>query len=758
MSYRLLNVISSRREMLRMFRKASNKVSNKVSNKSSNKALNKASRKLSMNMKLWGSYFIIILLLTTLAIVAFKNIYFLGNQLYLMGDKQVSKYKILGDLKDEQTRTRLYVVKHVYLPNEEDKVKIEQAMDSEVAKIRKNIKKLDKTLANGQTKKDLAEFSKNFEAWLATTPTYFKDSRSNNYEIIKPQMAIMTSLGEKANSSLYKVEAGIDKSNNTSIKDSRQHAVISLYQILIVSGVAVLFSIFISFFMTRIIRRSVIGVVNNVESTTNSISEIKKSIDQTAISAQVLDASMNKTNDSVSELVASIQQVSGNTNVTASGVDEISAAVEQMSASISLVANSSDHLASSAEETSSAIQEMMVSVEQVAGNAGNAGASVEQIASAIELMSKSIEGVSKNAVNLNQTAEQTSETVEEMVVSISKVADSAQTVNQLSNSVKNDALEGTASLNETLNGMKEISHVINETTDVMENLGNSSKEIGSIIEVIDDIAEQTNLLALNAAIEAARAGDHGKGFAVVADEVRKLAERSAKATKEIAVLIKGIQNETAIALNSIKDGAQKVSVGNQLAEQTNQAINKISIGIAKVTEEMDQIAHATEEQRKNSEFITKVVENVTKQATEMTYSTKEQSITADEIVIGINNTKNQVQQISMATAEQAKGGRAIVEAVENVTTQASSVTNATREQSLTAEEIVRNIGSIKEMVRQMMIATRDQARYGEEIALEVGNVQKQTAELNNSIETQTNEVDEVVYAINNVNTQIVKLK
>ncbi|MFK9090547.1 methyl-accepting chemotaxis protein [Bacillus salipaludis] len=345
-----------------------------------------------------------------------------------------------------------------------------------------------------------------------------------------------------------------------------------------------------------------------------------------------------------------------------------------------------------------------------------------------------------------------------MVVSIQQVAKSAQTINELSHLVKNDAFEGTVSLNETLNGMEEISRVITQANDVIVKLGKSSEEIGSIIEVIDDIAGQTNLLALNAAIEAARAGEQGKGFAVVAEEVRKLAERSALATNEIAALIKGIQGETVIAVTAINDGAQKVKVGNELSAKTNQAIKKISNGIIKVTEEMNQIAKATEEQTKNSEFITTAVENVTNHAKEMTSSTKEQAAKAEEIVRGITETKVQVQQIRIATTEQAKGSQTIVTAIENVTNQTNSVTNATKEQSLTAEEIVRNINSIKEKVNQMTAATNEEARYGEEISLEVGNVRKQTEELNASIETQTKEVEEVVFALNEVNSQIERLK
>ena len=105
--------------------------------------------------------------------------------------------------------------------------------------------------------------------------------------------------------------------------------------------------------------------------------------------------------------------------------------------------------------------------------------------------------------------------------------------------------------------MMEIAKMMESANSVMNNLGKSSEEIGSIIEVIDGIAEQTNLLALNAAIEAARAGEHGKGFSVVADEVKNLAERSANATKEIATLIKGIQAETQKAIVAIEEGNEK---------------------------------------------------------------------------------------------------------------------------------------------------------------------------------------------------------
>jgi twitching motility protein PilJ len=123
--------------------------------------------------------------------------------------------------------------------------------------------------------------------------------------------------------------------------------------------------------------------------------------------------------------------------------------------------------------------------------------------------------------------------------------------------------------------MNAIRETIQDTSKRIKRLGESSQEIGNIVELINDIAEQTNILALNASIQASMAGEAGRGFAVVADEVQRLAERSTNATKQIEVLVRTIQSDTKEAVVSMERSTTDVVGGALLAENAGAALDEI---------------------------------------------------------------------------------------------------------------------------------------------------------------------------------------
>jgi twitching motility protein PilJ len=137
------------------------------------------------------------------------------------------------------------------------------------------------------------------------------------------------------------------------------------------------------------------------------------------------------------------------------------------------------------------------------------------------------------------------------------------------------AHKGGDAVRRTIEGMNAIRETIQETSKRIKRLGESSQEIGNIVELINDIAEQTNILALNASIQASMAGEAGRGFAVVADEVQRLAERSANATKQIEVLVRTIQSDTNEAVVSMERSTTDVVGGALLAENAGAALEEI---------------------------------------------------------------------------------------------------------------------------------------------------------------------------------------
>jgi PAS domain S-box-containing protein len=190
----------------------------------------------------------------------------------------------------------------------------------------------------------------------------------------------------------------------------------------------------------------------------------------------------------------------------------------------------------------------------------------------------------------------TSSSVEEMAASMSQVSRNAEASVEAARQALERAELGDQLVRDTSEAMTRISTAVEQTAEKMRLLGRRSSEISEILDLIDDIAAQTNLLALNAAIEAAHAGEAGLGFSVVAEEIRKLAERSARATKDVATLIKAIQEETSAALSAMENGMQQVKDGSVLAEQARRALKDISGVVRRSAELIEEISAASEEQ------------------------------------------------------------------------------------------------------------------------------------------------------------------
>lgn len=237
-------------------------------------------------------------------------------------------------------------------------------------------------------------------------------------------------------------------------------------------------------------------------------------------------------------------------------------------------------------------------ISRVVSTANQVGRSTQEIEAAGRSMAAAI------AEQAQQTT-QTSTAVEEMSASIVEVARKAADSATAASRARDASGEGATVVRAVIDGIQGIARVVSESSTAIDGLGKRGEQIGSIIETIEDIADQTNLLALNAAIEAARAGEHGRGFAVVADEVRKLAERTMKATQEVAQSIKGIQADTEAAIARMSACSDAVTKGVGQAQQAGQALDGIASGSHEISGMVQSIAAATEEQSAASEEITR---------------------------------------------------------------------------------------------------------------------------------------------------------
>lgn len=308
--------------------------------------------------------------------------------------------------------------------------------------------------------------------------------------------------------------------------------------------------------------------------------------------------------NSVNEIISAMDRFAGGdltVNMVIKNKDEIGNLFSGFNKVVANIKNMIERVAEAVDATASASTEISSSTEEMAAGAQQQSSQTTEVAGAVEEMTNTIVETTNN----NKVAAKDANNSKEIAEAGGRVFAELET------------------------SMDALASIVEESTEIVDELGKSSEKIGEIVHTINDIADQTNLLALNAAIEAARAGEQGRGFAVVADEVRKLAERTTKATKEIEEMIGAIQTNTSKAVSSMHTGTEQVNTGKQKVTDANESMQQIINSSINVLEMVNQTARASEEQNLAAEEISRNIVSINQVAQE-TAKGVEQIATASE--------------------------------------------------------------------------------------------------------------------------------
>lgn len=407
-------------------------------------------------------------------------------------------------------------------------------------------------------------------------------------------------------------------------------------QLFILSIIAIIFGLFLAFYLGSIINNAVKALLNaageiskgnvNVSVDINSRDEFGILAQTFRIMAESINSVVNETNNLVQAALdgklstrADADRHKGDFRKVIEGINStLDAVIKPVNESVAILQKMSEGNFS-AEMTGeykgdyailkNALNATLSSLNQLISQVS---LTVEQVASGSEQVSSSSQSLSQGATEQASALEEITSSMHEIGAQTGQNAENANRASQLSIQSKDEAERGNEQMNELMKAIGEIS--------------DSSKSISKIIKVIDEIAFQTNLLALNAAVEAARAGRHGKGFAVVAEEVRNLAARSATAAKETSELIEGavrksenvsgVAEKTLNILKEIEKSATKVAdIIGEIAASSNEQAQ----GVSQVNSGLGQIDLVTQQNTANAEESASAAEELYSQAEELRF-------------------------------------------------------------------------------------------------------------------------------------------
>ncbi|MZQ84210.1 HAMP domain-containing protein [Paenibacillus sp. 5J-6] len=280
--------------------------------------------------------------------------------------------------------------------------------------------------------------------------------------------------------------------------------------------------------------------------------------------------------------------------------------------------------------------------------------SADESSSSAGLVAVSMNSMYDGVAEVVSSISESTSSIVEINSELTEVTTEVKEMQEMAHKVGAQSVDGQHLVEKTLHQMNVIQKEMKSSHEAALQLGNRSKEIGAIINIITEIAQQTNLLALNASIEAARVGEQGKGFAVVAGEVKKLAEQSSKAASSITGLVSGTQQDSHLVMESIVQGNQAVEQGQTWINDTYENFKVIFNGISVFSERTDHLLHTLEKAVRSFEIISRVMHKISGITEEQSAGYEEVAAAAQEQSASIQEITSAIRQLSEMSAQLQK--------------------------------------------------------------------------------------------------------
>lgn len=665
---------------------------------------------LRMNQKLYVGYGIIIVLMLMIAILGYQGISGVNKDLGSMYNQQLVIIEKMDAVNADISQIRGGFFKYLVMPEEAGNVLSD--FNSRVSDIDSIIEAMQGQVLSPEVDTQFQGFLKNWEEYKASAIEVM------SFLAYKNSSAAVTSLSSggrmfTAQSSLEGNLSQMLELNRNQADEEYKTASQSFNQTRLVLLIGIFVCILIACLIIYLINQSIVPpmkLVNSAlqtlmlgstifivnENTRNELTQRKDEfgeLTRSVVGTRKYFIEMAKNAEAISnkDLGVKIQPKSpddilGMTLV--SMVQSLNKTISEVADASMRVQQASRQLANASDQSSQATSQIATTIQQIAKGTTQQSEAVNRTASTVEHMSRAIEGVANGAREQAAGTSKAFTLTNQLSKDIDQVAGNINEMVEGSTAAADAARRGSTTVNQTLSGMQSIKMAVNLSAKTVQEMGARSDEIGNIVTTIEDIASQTNLLALNAAIEAARAGEAGKGFAVVADEVRKLAERSSTSTKEIAELIRNIQQSVSQAVTAMDKGSSEVENGVVLANQSGAALQEILTTNENVNSWAQEASHAAVSMASSAGELVAAVDAVSAVVEENTVATQEMASGSSEVTQAIENIASVSEENSAAVEE-------VSASTEEMTAQVQEVSNSAKDLSNLAEELKNIVSQFK---------------------------------------------------------------